>query len=77
MSLFKAWGSPFFGGTWFVVVFHLPQMVQIAHGTSALQAGVRPMPFTFAALIGSIVTSTLAGKRKVPPVYILIAAACI
>lgn len=67
--------SLFLGGAWFVAIFQLPQKFQIVHGTSALQAGIRLMPFTFAAPIGSIVASTLAGKKKVPPIYLLLVSA--
>jgi Na+/melibiose symporter-like transporter len=60
------------GGPWFVAIFQLPQKFQIVHGVSTLGAGVRLMPFTFSAPVGAVVTSTIAGKLKVPPLYLII-----
>jgi len=35
-------------------------------------AGVKTMPFTFAAPLGSALASTIAGKLKVPVLYIVL-----
>lgn len=53
-------------------MFILPQRFQIVYGTSGLDAGVRLIPFTVVIPIGSIFASVVAGKAKVPPVYLLI-----
>jgi hypothetical protein len=55
-----------------VAIFQLPQKFQIVHGASNIDAGVRLMPFTFAAPVGAVITSTIAGKLKVPPLYLIL-----
>ncbi|KAF2016768.1 putative multidrug resistance protein fnx1 [Aaosphaeria arxii CBS 175.79] len=67
--------SLFLGGSWFVGVFTLPQRYQIVHATSALQAGIRTMPFTFAAPLGAAWSSAATGKYKIPPIFILMVSA--
>ncbi len=53
-------------------MFILPQRFQLVYGTSGLDAGVRLIPFSAVIPIGSIFASILAGKFKIPPVYLLI-----
>jgi hypothetical protein len=53
-------------------MFILPQRFQLVYGTSGLEAGVRLIPFTAVIPIGSIFASVLAGRAKIPPVYLLI-----
>ena len=62
----------FLGAPWFVAIFQLPQKFQFVNGISPLGAGIRLMPFTFAAPIGSMISAIIAGKLKVPPIYIVI-----
>ncbi|KAI1194938.1 putative multidrug resistance protein fnx1 [Nemania serpens] len=62
----------FLGGPTVICMFILPQRFQIVYGTSGLDAGVRLIPFTVVIPIGSIFASVVAGKAKVPPVYLLI-----
>jgi hypothetical protein len=62
----------FLGAPWFVAIFQLPQKLQIVNGVSPLQAGIRLMPFTFAAPVGSMVSALIAGKMKIPPIYIVL-----
>ena len=57
-----------------MTIFQLPQKFQLVHGTSALQAGIRLMPFTFAAPIGSIISSIIS-KLKVPVIYLVLSSA--
>jgi hypothetical protein len=61
----------FLGGPWFVAIFQLPQKFQLVHGASGLRAGIQTMPFTFAAPIGSVFSSILAGKLKTPAIYMV------
>ncbi|KAI1753641.1 putative multidrug resistance protein fnx1 [Xylaria castorea] len=60
------------GGPTVICMFILPQRFQLVYGTSGLDAGVRLIPFTAVIPIGSIFASILAGKFKIPPVYLLI-----
>lgn len=45
--------------------------------SSAISAGLRLIPFTAAAPIGSGVSAAIAGKFKVPPLYLVIGASCL
>jgi MFS family permease len=54
-------------------MFIIPQRFQLVYQTSGLDAGVRLMPFTIMIPIGSIVASILAGKHKIPALYLIIA----
>ncbi|KAL8786452.1 MAG: hypothetical protein Q9213_002768 [Squamulea squamosa] len=67
----------FLGGPWFVAIFQLPQRLQFANGVSPLQAGIRFIPFTLAAPMGSIIAPTIAKIGKVPPIYLVIFASTI
>ena len=58
-------------------MFIIPQRFQLVYGTSGLDAGVRLIPFTAAIPVSSIFASTLAGKYKVPPLYLIIAGSCL
>ncbi|KAI0914296.1 putative multidrug resistance protein fnx1 [Ustulina deusta] len=60
------------GGPTVICMFILPQRFQLVYGTSGLDAGVRLIPFSAVIPIGSIFASILAGKFKIPPVYLLI-----
>ncbi|KAF2970349.1 hypothetical protein GQX73_g3234 [Xylaria multiplex] len=60
------------GGPTVICMFILPQRFQLVYGTSGLDAGVRLIPFTAVIPLGSIFASILAGKLKIPPVYLLI-----
>lgn len=64
----------FLGGPFFVAIFQLPQRSQIVAGVSPLMAGVRLLPFTVSAPLGSIMASIVAGKAKIPPIYLVIGA---
>ena len=50
-------------------------MFQLVYGTSGLSAGVRTMPFTFAAPFGAVWGSGAVSKYNVPVVFVLLIAA--
>ncbi|OTB09508.1 hypothetical protein M426DRAFT_6778 [Hypoxylon sp. CI-4A] len=66
----------FLGGPTIICMFILPQRFQLVYGMSGLDAGVRLIPFTVIIPVSSIFGSTIAGKLKVPPVYLLLAGSC-
>lgn len=45
--------------------------------STALSAGLRLIPFTVASPFGSAISATIAGKLKVPPIYMVICASCL
>ncbi|OTA83132.1 hypothetical protein M434DRAFT_36824 [Hypoxylon sp. CO27-5] len=65
------------GGPTVICMFIVPQRFQLVYGTSGLNAGVRLIPFTVVIPVSSIVASILAGKLKVPPLYLLIVGSCL
>jgi len=67
----------FLGAPWFVTIFQLPQRFIVVNNASALGAGLRLIPFTLAAPVGSIISATIAGKAKVPPIYLVLLASSI
>ncbi|KAE8163989.1 MFS general substrate transporter [Aspergillus tamarii] len=69
--------SIFLGGTWFVTIFQLPQRFQVVNGLSPLQAGIRFIPFTVAAPVGSALSSAVAKALKIPLVYLVLLASVI
>jgi len=62
----------FLGGPWFVTMFQIPQRFQFVDNISPLQAGIRFIPFTLAAPVGSVVGPLIAKVAKVPPIYLVI-----
>lgn len=44
------------------------------NGVAPLLAGVRLLPFSVASPIGSIASSMVAGKLKIPPIYLVLGA---
>lgn len=58
-------------------MFVIPQRYQLVYGTSGLDAGVRLIPFTVTIALGTIFASTIAGKLKVPPIYLLLVGSCL
>ncbi|KAG6362567.1 hypothetical protein INS49_007659 [Diaporthe citri] len=65
------------GGPTVIGMFIIPQRFQLVYGTSGLDAGVRLIPFTAAIPLSSIFASGLAGRRKVPPLYLIIVGSCL
>lgn len=58
-------------------MFIIPQRYQLVYGTSGLEAGVRLIPFTVTIPVGTIFASTIAGKLKVPPLYLILTGSCL
>ena len=56
-------------------MFQLPQRLQIVNVETPLYAGVRFIPFTLAAPVGSSLSAAVAKKAKVPALYLVIFAA--
>ncbi|KAI0405746.1 putative multidrug resistance protein fnx1 [Xylaria palmicola] len=63
----------FLGGPFIVSVYQLPQRFQLVNRLSGLDAGVRLMPFTLASPVGTGIAAGIAGKFKVPPIWVIIA----
>ncbi|THV52412.1 hypothetical protein BGAL_0080g00350 [Botrytis galanthina] len=62
----------FLGVPYFVTIFQLPQRFQVVDNTTALNAAFRLIPFTLLCPVGSIVSTVVAGKAKVPPIFLII-----
>ena len=65
------------GGPIVVAIYQVPQMFQIVYGFDGLDSGVRVVPFTICWSSGIIIASVVAGRLKVPPVYIILTGACL
>uniref|UniRef100_A0A8H7N8R8 Major facilitator superfamily (MFS) profile domain-containing protein n=1 Tax=Bionectria ochroleuca TaxID=29856 RepID=A0A8H7N8R8_BIOOC len=65
------------GGPAFIGMFILPQRFQLVYGLSGLDAGIRLIPFSFAIPVATIFSAVLAGKKKIPLMYIFISGACL
>ncbi|ORX95042.1 major facilitator superfamily domain-containing protein [Clohesyomyces aquaticus] len=60
----------FLGAPWSGIVFQLPQRFQVINEASSIGAGIRLLPFTASAPVGSVVTAALA-KKGVSPIYLV------
>lgn len=65
------------GGPTVIGMFIIPQRFQLVYGTSGLDAGVRLIPFTAAIPVSSVFASSLVGKYKVPPLYLILSGSCL
>ncbi|KAK4248390.1 multidrug resistance protein 3 [Corynascus novoguineensis] len=54
-------------------IFQLPLRYQTSAGLSALQAGLRLIPFSVCGPLGTVFCAVLSKKRRVPPIYLAIA----
>ncbi|KAI1264505.1 putative efflux pump antibiotic resistance protein [Xylariaceae sp. FL1019] len=63
------------GGPMTVTNFQLPQRFQLVNHLSALDAGVRVVPFGGAIPIGTILAANILNKTKTPPIFIVLAGA--
>ena len=54
------------------VVIELPQRFQSVGFSSALDAGIRILPYTLTVALGSIATRVLTAKKRLPPIYVLV-----
>ncbi|KAH8722881.1 major facilitator superfamily domain-containing protein [Phaeosphaeriaceae sp. PMI808] len=55
-----------------VAIFSIPQRFQIVNSASPLAAGVRLLPYTAVSPISSMLVTAIAGKFKIPPLYLVI-----
>ncbi|KAI0150189.1 major facilitator superfamily domain-containing protein [Xylariaceae sp. FL1272] len=62
----------FLGGPTLISIFLIPQRFQLVYGTSGLTAGVKLIPFSITLPFGAIFASILAGKPKIPALYLVI-----
>jgi hypothetical protein len=53
------------------LVLELPGRFENVNGSSALNAGIRILPFTLAIALGSAVTGGLTARGRVPPILVL------
>ena len=55
-------------------MINIPQRLQVINGLSAFGAGLRLLALALCIPLGSLVSVTLVTKKRVPPLYILVAA---
>lgn len=60
-------GMPFFTS-----LIQIPQRFQDINGTSALEAGLRLLPFTVFSPVGAATAGVLTGKLKISPILVLV-----
>ena len=53
------------------VIIEMPEKFQSVEFTSALDAGVRILPYTLMVAFGSAITRSLTVKGRVPPIFVL------
>ena len=58
-----------------MAIFLIPQRSQVVNGVNALGAGVRLLPFTVTCPIASVTAAIVAGKAKIPPLYLVLVGA--
>ena len=59
------------GAPFTVAVIQIPLRLQTVYRISALGAGIRLLPFAVLTPIGTGVAAVVAGKAKIPPVYLM------
>ncbi|KAH8890386.1 putative multidrug resistance protein fnx1 [Thozetella sp. PMI_491] len=70
-------GLFFLGGPIVVSIFQLPERFQLVHGLSGLDAGVRLIPFSLAVPFGTGLAAGMAGKFKIPALFVIMLGACL
>ena len=65
------------GAPFTVAVIQIPLKFQAVYGLSPLGAGVRLLPFAISSPIGSGLAAGLAGKAKIPPIYLMLGGSAI
>ena len=60
-----------------IIIIDIPQRLQTVHGTSALGAGVRLIPFNFMIALGCILVNVFAMRTRAPPIYLVLAGSII
>lgn len=56
------WYGFFLGGSFFIVMYYLPEWFQAVEGTSATESGIRILPFSFAQMVGVAVSAGLTTR---------------
>jgi hypothetical protein len=75
LSLDKGFRNAMLSGVPFVtLVLELPGRFESVNGSSALNAGIRILPFTMTIALGSAVTGGLTARGRVPPIMLLFVA---
>lgn len=67
----------FTGGPFTVAVIGIPLRFQAVNSLSALDAGVRLLPFAGLTLVGTVLAGAVAGKAKIPPIYLMLGGSAI
>ena len=65
------------GAPFTVAVIQIPQRFQAVNNLPPLGAGIRLLPFALTCAIGSVVTAGVAGKAKIPPIYLMLGGSAI
>ena len=65
------------GAPFTVAVIQIPLRFQTLYRISALGAGIRLLPFAVLTPIGSGVSAAIAGRAKIPPIYLMMVGAVI
>jgi hypothetical protein len=58
------------GAPYIVAIIDIPQRFQ-TFGVDAFGAGARLIPFNLLIALGAVVVNIIAGKSKIPPIYLL------
>ena len=59
-------GLPFY-----MVVISVPQRLQTVNGESPVATGVKLLPYTLVAAVGSVMANIAVGPCKLPPIYVM------
>lgn len=59
------------GAPFTVAVIQIPLRFQTLYNISALGAGIRLLPFAVSTPIGTGVCAAIAGRAKIPPIYLI------
>ena len=54
-----------------IIVINVPQQFQAVYGISPFGAGLRLIPFNFLIALSSVLINVVAGKSRIPPIYLL------
>lgn len=65
----------FTGATLTMATVQIPQRFQAVNNDSALEAGIRLLPFTVCVSVGTMIGNVLASRLRIPLVFVLFAGA--
>ena len=60
-----------------IIIIDIPQRLQTVHGISALDAGIRLVPFNFMIALGCILINVFAMRTRIAPIYLVLAGSLI